>query len=62
MRAPLDPDIMSAADVADMLGLKEQTVTEAAARGELPHRKIGRRYLFSRRAITSWIHGMLYQP
>lgn len=51
-----DPDILQAADVATLLGLSLDNVYEGAARGEIPHRRVGRRFLFSKRAIESWMH------
>lgn len=57
MKKPTDPDILSAREVAALLGLEEHTVYESAARGELPARRVGRRVLFSRHAIDEWMHG-----
>lgn len=57
--APTPPtpatDVMQAHEVADMLGLDRNTVYEAAGRLALPHRRIGRRMLFSRTAIAEWL-------
>jgi excisionase family DNA binding protein len=38
-----------------MLGVSRTTVFDSAGRGELPHRRIGRRMLFSRAAIRDWL-------
>ncbi len=57
MRKPTDPDIISAREVSALLGLKENGVYDGAARGEIPSRRVGRRVLFSRRAIVAWMHG-----
>lgn len=52
-----DPDVISAADVAALLGVDVGGIYEASARGEIPSRRVGRRVLFSRRAVDEWIHG-----
>jgi excisionase family DNA binding protein len=52
-----DPDVMTAPDVAKMLGVSRVSVYDAAGRGEIPHRRIGRRMLFSRTAIQDWLRG-----
>ncbi len=44
-------EVMNADDVARMLGLNRKTVYEAASRGLLPCRRIGRRCLFFRPAM-----------
>ena len=51
-----EPDVLEAEEVAAMLGLGRNQVYEAAARGEIPARRIGRRWIFSRRAILEWLH------
>lgn len=43
--------------VATLLGLGENTVYDAANRGEIPHRRIGRRLIFSRVAVMQWLQG-----
>jgi excisionase family DNA binding protein len=48
-------EVMSADEVARMLGLNRKTVYEAASRGILPCRRIGRRCLFFRPAIVAWL-------
>jgi excisionase family DNA binding protein len=49
--------VMTAEEVADFLGLGRNQVYEAAARGELPARRVGRRWLFLRDALVSWLKG-----
>ena len=61
MKKPKDPDILTARDVAALLGLEDHTVYEGAARGDIPSRRVGRRVLFSRRAINEWMHGAAAQ-
>jgi excisionase family DNA binding protein len=48
-------DIMTAGQVAEMLGLSLKTVYESAARGRIPCRRVGRRCLFFRPAIVAWL-------
>lgn len=49
-----DPDIITAEQVAEAIGIGRNSVYEAAARNEIPARRVGRRYIFSRRAILAW--------
>jgi excisionase family DNA binding protein len=53
----VSPDVLNVDQVADLLGLGRNTVYEAANRGELPHRRVGRRLLFSRTAVLEWLAG-----
>ena len=39
-------------EAARLLGVSERTVRRAAARGDLEHRRVGRRLLIARRAVT----------
>jgi len=48
-------EVITADEVAEFLGLDRKTVYEAAWRAELPHRRIGRRLLFSRAALVDWL-------
>lgn len=48
-------EIMSADEVARFLGLARNSVYDAAGRGEIPHRRVGRRLIFSRAAILAWL-------
>jgi excisionase family DNA binding protein len=48
-------DVMITSEVASFLRLDRKTVYLAAARGEIPCRRIGRRILFSRRALVAWL-------
>lgn len=52
-----DPDVLTVNQAADLLGLGLHTIYEAAGRGDIPHRRIGRRILFSREAILAWLKG-----
>ncbi len=46
---------MTADEVARFLGLDRKTVYDYANRGVIPHRKLGRRLLFSRSALVVWL-------
>jgi excisionase family DNA binding protein len=50
-------EVLNVEQVADLLGLGRNTVYEAASRGEIPHRRIGRRLIFSRSAVMEWLQG-----
>lgn len=50
-----DPDLLTAPAAAALLGLNRKTLYDAAARGEVPHRRVGRRFLFSRSALKAWL-------
>jgi excisionase family DNA binding protein len=47
--------VMTAKEVADLLRVNIKTVYEAAKRNNIPCRRMGRRVLFSRRAIMAWL-------
>lgn len=49
------PVILSASEVADLLHVDRKTVYLAAQRGDIPHRRLGRRLLFDRGAVLSWL-------
>lgn len=48
-------EVLNVNQVAELLGLGINTVYEAANRGEIPHRRIGRRLIFSRVAVLEWL-------
>jgi excisionase family DNA binding protein len=49
--------VLTADQLADLLQVDARTVRSLAARGELPGRKIGRHWRFSRRAVLDWLGG-----
>ena len=51
-KQPLTP--LTAAEVAALLGLHKSSVYEAASQGQIPCRRVGRRYLFFREQILDW--------
>lgn len=58
-RADLKPltraDVLSTSEVGELLGIPRSTVHELARRGDLPARRIGRRWLFLRDRIAAAI-------
>ena len=46
-------ETLTADQLAAFLGVHRNTVYEAAARGEIPHVRLGRRLVFSRSAVMS---------
>ena len=48
-------DIMTADEVAEFLRLDRKTVYDFAGRGEIPCQRLGKRILFSRAALVSWL-------
>ncbi len=54
-RAQHDPDLLNADEAAAMLGVGRGSIYSAVRRGEVPHRRIGRKVLFSRRALQRWL-------
>ena len=49
------PEVLSPAEVADLLQVEEERVEELADKGELPGRKIGDEWRFSRSAVLEWL-------
>jgi excisionase family DNA binding protein len=47
-------DVMTADDVAAYLGVDRNTVYDYAARGVIPHKRLGKRMLFRRGSIVAW--------
>ena len=48
-------EIMTADEVAEFLGVDRNTVYDYAGRGLIPHQRLGKRILFARGAILSWL-------
>ena len=49
------PEVLTAEQLADLLQLDARTVRSLAARGEIPGRKLGREWRFSRQAVLDWL-------
>ncbi len=50
-------EAMSVEEVAAFLGVDRKTVYDYAGRGMIPCRRLGKRILFSRRALVLWLGG-----
>jgi excisionase family DNA binding protein len=50
-----DRDVLTADEVAAFLGVDRNTVYDYAARGVIPHQRLGKRVLFRRGALVSWL-------
>jgi excisionase family DNA binding protein len=48
-------DVLSTREVAELLGIPRSTVLELARRGDLPARRVGRRWLFLRDRLAAAI-------
>jgi excisionase family DNA binding protein len=48
-------DVLSTSEVAELLGIPRSTVHELARRGDLPARRVGRRWLFLRDRLAAAI-------
>ena len=59
MRCPVRSEeaiqILTADQVAELLGVNRKTIYEAASRGEIPHRRLGRRLIFERGVVLRWL-------
>jgi excisionase family DNA binding protein len=51
------PDVLSLKKAAEYLDLPESTLYLLAQRGEIPSRKVGRQWRFSRAALDEWLKG-----
>lgn len=56
-RAYDPPDVLGTAQVAELLQVEEDAVADLAEQGELPGRKIGEEWRFSREAVLAWLGG-----
>jgi excisionase family DNA binding protein len=48
-------EVLTSAQLAELLQVDEDTVRALARKGELPGRKIGRDWRFSRTAVLAWL-------
>ena len=59
MRSPMRGEeaieILTADQLAELFGVNRKTIYEAASRGEIPHRRLGRRLIFERSAVLRWL-------
>jgi excisionase family DNA binding protein len=49
------PEVLTTEQLAELLQLDEDTVRKLAASGEIPGRKVGAHWRFSRRAVLDWL-------
>lgn len=56
-QANAEPEVMDADEVAAYLRVDRKTVYEYAMRAVIPHRRLGKRLLFSRTALVAWLGG-----
>jgi excisionase family DNA binding protein len=54
-RPAAEMEILTPAQLAGLLQVEEDTVVELAEQGELPGRKVGEEWRFSREAILAWL-------
>ncbi|MDQ2983745.1 MAG: helix-turn-helix domain-containing protein [Actinomycetota bacterium] len=50
-----EPDVLTVDQLAQLLQVDEKTVRSLAAKGDLPGRKLGRHWRFSRHAVLEWL-------
>jgi excisionase family DNA binding protein len=50
-----EPDVLTVEQLAELLQVDEKTVRGLATKGELPGRKLGRHWRFSRQAVLDWL-------
>ena len=50
--------LLTKKEVAKLLGVSESTVANACTAGEIPHRRIGSKYIFSKKSILLWLHNI----
>jgi excisionase family DNA binding protein len=54
-RAADAPEVLTLAQLADLLQIDEDTARELAEKGELPGRRLGDEWRFSRQAVVDWL-------
>lgn len=52
-----DPSILTADQVAAFLGISRDSVYEGAGRGDIPHRRVGKRLIFHKPTLEAWLAG-----
>ena len=55
--SPGTRDVLTTAQLAELLQTDEKTVRAIAQKGELPGRKVGRDWRFSRAGVLDWLAG-----
>jgi excisionase family DNA binding protein len=55
---PYEPDVLTLAEVAELLGVEPAEIEQLALDGELPARRIGEAWRCARSAVLAWLaHG-----
>ncbi len=54
---PVEPECMRADQLAKFLGVNRKTVYAYAMANAIPHRRLGRRIVFSRSQVVAWLGG-----
>lgn len=55
MEKTRDKEVLNVEEVAALLGFQPYTIREKAREGEIPGRKIGKEWRFSRRMLLEWL-------
>ena len=55
VKAPRSPDVLDVHGTAALLTISADTVYDLFAKGELPGRKVGRKWLTTKAAVLRWI-------
>ena len=50
-----DIEVLTATQVAELLGVNRKTIYEAARNNQIPHRRLGRRLIFERGCVLEWL-------
>jgi len=50
-------DVLTLQEAAELLGISRQLLSKELEKKSIPHRKIGRSYIFSRSALLKWLEG-----
>ena len=53
-------EVLTAAEVAQLLRIDRKTVYKLVKAGDLPGRKVGGQWRFRAKAVTLWAHGSPY--
>ena len=55
METEITRDVMCADEVAAWFNVDRKSIYNAVARGDIPHQRLGKRVLFHRNALVSWL-------
>lgn len=60
MEKTREKEVLNVEEVAELLGFQPYTIREKAREGEIPGRKIGKEWRFSRRQLLEWLEENSY--